>query len=193
MVAAGQLCIASPWAERRAPTDRLHPTCATHRTTHACTPVAGVRVIAEPGRFFAETIATMGCMVYGRRVRVEPGALAGAEMPAVSWMLGGGSCTWEWWVKIVATCNWSAWRAGAGMPAATAPEQALASACMTLHRCPTCCLPSPLQARAHGALPMRKRVHSCRRLAAFCEELAAADEEHVLGYDYWVRKEFGLG
>lgn len=33
---------------------------------------------------------------------------------------------------------------------------------------------------------MRRRVHSCRRLAAFCEELAAADEEHVLGYDYWV-------
>lgn len=34
---------------------------------------------------------------------------------------------------------------------------------------------------------MRRRVHSCRRLAAFCEELAAAEEEHVLGYDYWVR------
>lgn len=83
----------------------------------------GMRIIAEPGRYFAETIATMGCMVYGRRVRVEPGANAGAEMPA---------------------------------------------------------------ARAHGALPMRRRVHSCRRLAAFCEELAAADEEHVLGYDYWV-------
>lgn len=46
--------------------------------------LAGVRIIAEPGRYFAETIATMGCMVYGRRVRVEPGALAGAEMPAVS-------------------------------------------------------------------------------------------------------------
>ena len=45
----------------------------------------------------------------------------------------------------------------------------------------------PPQARAHGALPMRKRVHSCRRLAAFCEELAAQEEEHVLGYDYWVR------
>ena len=39
---------------------------------------------------------------------------------------------------------------------------------------------------------MRKRVHSCRHLAAFCEELAAADEEHVLGYNYWVRKEGGF-
>ncbi|KAL4419048.1 hypothetical protein ABPG77_011030 [Micractinium sp. CCAP 211/92] len=81
-----------------------------------------LRVIAEPGRFFAESIATMGCLVYGRRVRVEPGALAGAEAPA---------------------------------------------------------------ARAPGALPMRKRVHSCRRLAAFAEELADVEQE-VLGYDYWV-------
>ncbi|PSC69452.1 ornithine decarboxylase [Micractinium conductrix] len=80
------------------------------------------RIIAEPGRFFSESIATMGCMVYGRRVRVDPGALAGAEAPA---------------------------------------------------------------ARAPGALAMRKRVHSCRRLAAFCEDLVAAEHE-VLGYDYWV-------
>ncbi len=87
------------------------------------TSLAGsLRVIAEPGRFFAESIATMGCLVYGRRVRVEPGALAGAEAPA---------------------------------------------------------------ARAPGALPMRKRVHSCRRLAAFAEELADVEQE-VLGYDYWV-------
>lgn len=48
-----------------------------------------MRIIAEPGRYFAETIATMGCMVYGRRVRVEPGANAGAEMPAVSALLWG--------------------------------------------------------------------------------------------------------
>lgn len=40
-------------------------------------------------------------------------------------------------------------------------------------------------ARAPGALAMRKRVHSCRRLAAFCEDLVAAEHE-VLGYDYWV-------
>ena len=91
----------------------------------ACRPAPGhVRVIAEPGRFFAESIATMGCMVYGRRVRTDPSlTLAGAEAPA---------------------------------------------------------------ARAPGALPMRRRVHSCRRLAAFVEELEAAEAEHVLGYDYWV-------
>lgn len=65
----------------------------------------------------------MGCLVYGRRVRVEPGTLAGAEVPA---------------------------------------------------------------ARAPGALPMRRRVHSCRRLAAFVEELQEAEHD-VLGYDYWVR------
>lgn len=82
-----------------------------------------LRVIAEPGRYFTESIATLGCMVYGRRVRVDPHALAGAEMPA---------------------------------------------------------------ARVAGALPMRKRVHSCRRLAALVEELEAAEVEHVLGYDYWV-------
>lgn len=84
-----------------------------------------MRVIAEPGRYFTESIATMGCMVYGRRVRTEPGLSlgAGSEAPA---------------------------------------------------------------ARAHGALPMRRRVHSCRRLAAFADELQAAEAEQVLGYDYWV-------
>lgn len=60
------------------------PSSATNIAIYFPALPAGVRIIAEPGRYFAETIATMGCMVYGRRVRVEPGANAGAEMPAVS-------------------------------------------------------------------------------------------------------------
>ena len=35
----------------------------------------GVRVIAEPGRYFAESVATLACLVYGRRQRAsDPGA-----------------------------------------------------------------------------------------------------------------------
>jgi hypothetical protein len=64
----------------------------------------------------------MGCLVYGRRVRVEPGAAACGESPA---------------------------------------------------------------ARSAGALPMRKRVHSSSRLAAYLGELEAGEAE-VIGYDYWV-------
>eukprot|EP00887_Chlorella_sp_A99_P001750 scaffold19.g1750.t1 len=44
----------------------------------------GVRVIAEPGRFFAESVATLGCLVFGRRPRAAAaaGAAGGAAAPA---------------------------------------------------------------------------------------------------------------
>ena len=37
----------------------------------------GVRVIAEPGRYFAEGAATLACMVYGVRDGAKSGACAG--------------------------------------------------------------------------------------------------------------------
>ena len=45
-------------------------------------PTTGVRIIAEPGRFFAEGIATMGCMVFGRRPRVQAGQTFGLRHTA---------------------------------------------------------------------------------------------------------------
>jgi ornithine decarboxylase len=46
---------------------------------------SGVRVIAEPGRYFAESVATLGCLVYGRRRRTaDPQAPASADAEAAA-------------------------------------------------------------------------------------------------------------
>lgn len=68
----GQLCCSCACMRARQPAGQF--TCAHRHPAALLLPLAAgqLRIIAEPGRFFAESIATMGCMVYGRRVRMEP-------------------------------------------------------------------------------------------------------------------------
>lgn len=53
----------------------------------------GVRVIAEPGRYFAESIATLACLVYGRRQRCsEPGATPTFDYWITDGLYGSMNC-----------------------------------------------------------------------------------------------------
>ncbi|KAG7667506.1 hypothetical protein Ndes2526B_g07541 [Nannochloris sp. 'desiccata'] len=53
----------------------------------------GVRVIAEPGRYFAESVATLACLVYGRRQRCsEPGATPSFDYWITDGLYGSMNC-----------------------------------------------------------------------------------------------------
>jgi hypothetical protein len=65
---------------------------AVNATLDAHFPVSsGVRVIAEPGRYFAEAPSTLACMVYGVRDGVPS---AGGGVPSA----GGGPATRDYWI-----------------------------------------------------------------------------------------------
>jgi ornithine decarboxylase len=52
-------------------------------------PSSGVRVIAEPGRFFAEAVATYYCLVFGKRERVDAADVAGPRARVDYWVTDG--------------------------------------------------------------------------------------------------------
>lgn len=110
----------------------------------------GVRVIAEPGRYFAESIATLATLVYGRRARASPahsqrdvagGDGAGLSAPSLVAAASNGTTTkmdYDYWITdgLYGSMNCLLYD-----HATVAPRPLIVDACRTAATTPTSMLP----------------------------------------------------